>query len=312
MQKNNPLVSVIINCFNGAEFIETAINSVIVQTYKNFELIIWDNQSTDDSAMIIKKFKDSRVRYFYSDTHTYLYKARNNAVSKSNGDYITFLDCDDWWDPTKLEKQINKFYENDYAIVYGNQRLIFDKKTRFGKNFDKIVCKILSRNHIPNNFNKREGNILNESLEDYKVGIATVMIKRKYFDGFDDRYHIIGDFEFVIRTATKYNFGYVDDIIASYRVHGSNESFKNRKLQIKELEQWYDEMNSNLIVNTLESFKNLKYKIMYLKAMDCIGDKNYNFPLKCIMNFPIQMWKLRMRLLVILLSPSIIIKIFRT
>ena len=314
---DEPLVSVIINCFNGAQFIESAIKSVIAQTYSNFELIIWDNQSTDETKKIIENFSDDRIKYYYADTHTNLYSARNKAVEKSNGEFITFLDCDDWWERNKLEKQIEKFKSGDFAIVYANQRLIFDKKTRFGKYVDLLVCKILSRDHI--NVKKfresgfhLEGNILKEIIEDYKVGIATVMIKKEIFNKFDDRFHIIGDFEFVIRTASKYSIGFVDEILASYRVHGFNESFRMRKLQISELKTWYNEMKQNNQVSKLDSFKMFRYKLMYLEAMDNVGDRNYKKVIKTIFNIPLNLWKLKIRLLIILLSPSIVVKIFRT
>tara|TARA_Y100001970_G_C14255233_1_gene874824 strand:+ start:4856 stop:5812 length:957 start_codon:yes stop_codon:yes gene_type:complete len=314
---DNPLVSIIINCFNGSEYIENAIESILKQTYINFELIIWDNQSTDDSKNIISKFIDSRIRYFCADSHTNLYTARNKAVEKSRGDFITFLDCDDWWEETKIEKQIEKFKTGDFAIVYANQRLIFDKKTRFGKHVDIFVCKFLSRNHINKKILLRkginlEGNILRDIIEDYKVGIATVMIRKELFDKFDDRFHIIGDFEFVIRTASKYSIGYIDEILAYYRVHGFNESFRMRKLQISELKMWHKETEKNEVISKLNSFKKFKYKIRYLEAMDNVGDKDYKKVIKTIMEIPFSLWKLKLRLLIILLSPSIVVKIFRT
>ena len=314
---DEPLVSVIINCFNGARFIENALISVFKQTYKNFELIIWDNQSTDDTKKIVDSFSDERIKYYYADKHTNLYTARNKAVKKSNGQFITFLDCDDWWENNKIEKQIKKFQTGDFSIVYANQRLIFDKKTRFGKHIDVLVCKILSRDHINvKKFEKKgfklEGNILNEILNDYKVGIATVMIKKEIFDKFDDRFHIIGDFEFVIRTASKYQIGFIDEILASYRVHGFNESFRMRKLQIAELKTWYDETRKDKLISKLESFKMFKYKLMYLEAMDNVGDRNFREVIRVIYNIPMNLWKLKIRLLIILLSPSIVVKIFRT
>ena len=314
---DEPLVSVIINCFNGARFIENAIISVFKQTYKNFELIIWDNQSTDDTKKIIDSFLDERIKYYYADKHTNLYTARNKAVEQSNGQFITFLDCDDWWEKNKIEKQIKKFQTGDFSIVYANQRLIFDKKTRFGKYIDVLVCKILSRDHINvKKFKKKgfklEGNILNEIISDYKVGIATVMIKKEVFDQFDSRFHIIGDFEFIIRTASKYQIGFIDEILASYRVHGFNESFRMRKLQIAELKTWYDETEKDKLISKLESFKMFKYKLMYLEAMYNVGDKNYREVIRVIYNIPMNLWKLKIRLLIILLSPSIVVKIFRT
>ena len=103
---DQPLVSVVINCFNGEKYLRQAIDSVINQTYKNWELIFWDNQSKDDTAKIFKSYKNPKLKYFYSPEHTTLYKARNLAMKNCKGEFISFLDSDDWWVPEKLEKQI--------------------------------------------------------------------------------------------------------------------------------------------------------------------------------------------------------------
>ena len=96
--KNEPLVSVIMNCFNGEEYLREAVNSIIKQNYENWEIIFWDNQSTDKSAEIFKSYKDSRLKYYYAPSHSnILYEARNYALKKPNGDFIAFLDVDDWW-----------------------------------------------------------------------------------------------------------------------------------------------------------------------------------------------------------------------
>ena len=100
-----PLISVIINCFNGEKYLSETIKSVIGQTYENWELIFWDNQSTDNSREIFEKFDDNRLNYFYADSHTTLGQARNLAIAKSKGEWIGFLDTDDLWHKTKLEKQ---------------------------------------------------------------------------------------------------------------------------------------------------------------------------------------------------------------
>ena len=83
--KKEPLVSVIMNCYNGERYLEEAIDSIIDQTYNNWELIFWDNQSTDKSANIFKKYNDKRLKYYYSNKHTLLYEARNFALKKSKG-----------------------------------------------------------------------------------------------------------------------------------------------------------------------------------------------------------------------------------
>ena len=120
MMDNQPLVSIIMNCYNGQAYLEEALNSVINQTYKNWELIFWDNISTDSSCKIFRKHKDSRFKYFYSDEHTILYKARNLAIKKASGSLIAFLDTDDIWLPNKLKKQVPLFNDTEVGLVYGN------------------------------------------------------------------------------------------------------------------------------------------------------------------------------------------------
>src|SRR5437868_4501867 len=101
-----PLVSVIMNCLNGEQFLRDAIDSVIAQTYANWEIVFWDNASTDASASIAQSYHDDRIRYFRGDSTVPLGHARNLAIQKSRGTFIAFLDCDDLWLPTKLEKQL--------------------------------------------------------------------------------------------------------------------------------------------------------------------------------------------------------------
>ena len=111
MTKENtsyPLVSIIMNCHNGQEFLEEAIKSVLSQKYQNWELIFWDNFSTDNSKKILQEFSDERIKYFKSNKFTNLYEARNLAIEKSKGEYIGFLDTDDLWATDKLQKQMNE------------------------------------------------------------------------------------------------------------------------------------------------------------------------------------------------------------
>ena len=85
---NKPIISIIMNCYNGEAFLNEAINSITKQTFENWELIFFDNNSKDNSEKIVKSFKDSRIKYFKSDRLLNLYDARNLAVNKTNGDYI--------------------------------------------------------------------------------------------------------------------------------------------------------------------------------------------------------------------------------
>ena len=86
-----PLVSIIVNCYNGEKYLQDAINSIYAQSYQNWEIIFWDNLSTDKSAEIFKSFKDSRLKYYCASSHTsILYEARNYALEKVNGILLHF------------------------------------------------------------------------------------------------------------------------------------------------------------------------------------------------------------------------------
>src|SRR5271167_2590982 len=94
------------NIRNGAGFLREALDSVMAQTFSDWELIAWDDCSTDDSAPIIAGYRDPRVRYFLSPEETPLGKARDSAIRHATGEWLAFLDQDDLWTPTKLAKQM--------------------------------------------------------------------------------------------------------------------------------------------------------------------------------------------------------------
>src|SRR4051812_42401163 len=95
-------VSIVMNCRNSEQHLREAIDSVVVQTYKNWEIIFYDNLSTDSSPEIAKSY-GKKLRYIRGEKSMSLGEARNEALKHANGDLITFLDCDDLWSPDKLE-----------------------------------------------------------------------------------------------------------------------------------------------------------------------------------------------------------------
>ena len=123
------LVSVIMNCFNGEKYLRKALDSALSQTYSNWELIFWDNQSSDQSVEIFRSYDDPRFKYCYAPKHTLLYEARNYAITRSQGEFVAFLDVDDWWDPEKLAKQISLFEDPEVGLVYGNYWFVDEKNS---------------------------------------------------------------------------------------------------------------------------------------------------------------------------------------
>ena len=240
----NPLVSVIINCHNGQEYLDNCIKSVLNQTYKNWEIIFFDNNSSDKSSKQIKSYKDQRIKYFKSKKTYTLYKARNLAVSKSNAEFITFLDVDDWWIKTKLEEQIIFFLSNpSLDIIYSNLYLFFQKNLS-----KKIFIKKIKNNNITQNL-----------VNKFEMPILTSMIKREFFKKvkFNNKFNIIGDLDFFIRASTTGKIKGMKKPLAYYRYHENNLSKKKINLQIKELKLWISKVRNR------KEFRGINFKNIF-------------------------------------------------
>ena len=198
----NPTVSVIIPTYNRAHLVARAIQSVLNQTYKDFELIIVDDGSTDNTEDIIKEFqkKDERIKYIKHDKNRGGSAARNTGIKAARGNFIAFLDSDDEYLSYKLEKNVNilKNANSNVSIVYSNI-LIIDNKIKF-----KGIKKGIS------------GNIYNNILLTNFIHLNSVLVKRECFlkELFDERFPRHQEWDLWIRLAKKYKFTYIDDVLA--------------------------------------------------------------------------------------------------
>jgi len=243
------LISIIVNCHNGQKYLESCINSILEQTYKNWELVFFDNFSTDKSKKILKNYTDKRIKYFKSKKYLTLYKARNIAIKKAKGKYIAFLDTDDWWYKTKLEEQIKFLKKNKkYQIVYTNFYSYFQNINKFKKRYSSLPS----------------GLITQKLLNNYSVGILTVLLEKKFFKKFvfNEKYNIVGDFDFFINLSRYYNIGSIDKPLAFYRIHKSNLSIKKIDLYYNELKNW---LNFNEKKFLKEKFKLRNIKVLLVK-----------------------------------------------
>ncbi|MES3037369.1 MAG: glycosyltransferase family A protein [Bdellovibrionota bacterium] len=118
------------NCYNSSAYLQETLDTVLSQTYQNYEVIFWDNQSTDSSAEIFKKINDPRYKYFLSPRFTPLGEARNLAIEKAQGELIAFLDCDDLWLPKKLELCVPPFKSSKVGIVISDTWFFNEKKRK--------------------------------------------------------------------------------------------------------------------------------------------------------------------------------------
>ena len=247
IKRYNPKVSVIINSHNGKKFINNSINSVLKQSYKNFEIIFYDNKSDDNSYKEIKKFKSNKIKYFYSKKFLKLYKARSLAVELCSGEIIAFLDVDDWWDKIKLEMQVKMFQDKEIGFSCTNFTI---------------------KNEINNSVNKHLKNYLVEMLriicEKNFIGMCTLMVRKSAYltldKGFDHNFEIIGDYDLTLRLSLIYKLGSLNKNLSFYRWHDKNLSNNKFHQNISELRFWYD--NNNYY---FQKFKNLKYFHNFIK-----------------------------------------------
>tara|TARA_B110001452_G_scaffold9475_1_gene8129 strand:- start:86 stop:880 length:795 start_codon:yes stop_codon:yes gene_type:complete len=221
------LVSIIMNCYNGDKYLEKSLKSIIFQKYTNWELIFWDNQSSDNSKKIFDQFSNSNFKYFLSEKHTTLYEARNLACEKAKGEYIAFLDCDDVWHEDFLSER-KYFYENKfYDYSYSNAYILFEKSN----------SKVTHTNKKLSN-----GLIYDFLAKEYLVTISSLIIKKKLLKeigSFNPVFNIIGDFDFVMKISKTKQAYAIQNPLLQIRIHGNNFHDKNRKMFFKEFKNWF-------------------------------------------------------------------------
>jgi len=290
---NNALVSIVINCYNGEKYLRQSIESVLDQSYQNFELIFWDNKSTDQSKNIIQSYQDKRIRYFYSKNHTTLYQARNLALKECKGDFVCFLDVDDYFIKNKIAQQLLFFNDQKVGVVYSNYYRYYE---------DINKKKLLTKKLLPS------GNLTQYILEESQISFMTAMIRKKSLDSlefnFEPKYSILGDYDLLYRLSFNWNYCYIEEPLAVYRIHNNNFS-KNFILFIDELKDWYNK-NYSFFINK----KNYIYKkIIYFQALEYLSKKK-------ILKFLIELWKYPMslnkiKLFLIMIAPKFFFKLLK-
>lgn len=156
MKEESPLVSVIMPAYNSADFISESIHSVLQQTHQNWELLIIDDASQDNTVSLIKEFEtlDSRIRLFQNTTNLGAGITRNLGIKTSQGAYIAFLDSDDLWLPKKLETQLKFMQAHDLSMTYSSYQLIDEQGNDLNKQvvaLPKLTFqKLLKSNYVGN------------------------------------------------------------------------------------------------------------------------------------------------------------------
>jgi glycosyltransferase involved in cell wall biosynthesis len=211
--------------YNARQYITESIESVIAQTYTNWELIIVDDDSTDDTASIIKEFsqQDPRIKYLYQDRGRQG-KARNKAIKNSNGDYIAFLDADDLWEQSKLEVQIDAI-ENSPDIT-----LLFTQGFILQPDGDSIPMDVKVQNWSFQND-------IDLFITQNQIPILSVLVKKQaiidagYFSE-DLAIQNAEDYHLWIKLLKQTTFLSIPNRLFYYRVHEQQSTYKNNNLSM--------------------------------------------------------------------------------
>jgi glycosyltransferase involved in cell wall biosynthesis len=265
------MVSIITNCYNGEKYLEETIQSVLSQTYTDWEYLLFDNNSTDRSSEIFLSHKDPRFKYFKNELTVPLGHGRNDAVNMVVGDYICFIDSDDLWLPDNLSKQVDVMEKNpDVGLVYSDYQ-------PFG---------------VDNTYRKtsRKGfRTTSEILDNYDLGLSSTMFRRSLLKNkglsINKKYQIIADFDFFVRISRVSKCYHIKEDLVRYRTHNSNLSNKT-EYTIDELQDFYyklsNDMTSEEINECKSGLRKIIDKIWYLSYFVNLKERKYRKLFTCI------------------------------
>ncbi|WP_168384768.1 glycosyltransferase family 2 protein [Acinetobacter indicus] len=215
------MVSVIMPAYNAENTIKEAIQSILNQTYSNFELIICDDGSQDKTLEIIRSFKDSRIKILLNENNIGNLLTTNKLLDSCTGDFIALQDADDYSSEDRLQKQINIIKEKNIDLVSSNVGLVFKSK----------VINVIQNPVYPNNFmNKIQ----------VPVVWGACLFKKEIFSeigGFDVVFDRIGsaDYNWLQRASLKFTFYNIQETLYFYRQHSNSVTKLNKKIVIEKL-----------------------------------------------------------------------------
>lgn len=244
----SPKITAFMAAYNVADYIEESISSILNQTFKDFEFIIIDDGSTDDTALVVKKFNDSRISFIQNDGNKGIPFTRNRLLELAKGEYIAVLDSDDIAYPDRFQLQLDFFSAHPEAALCGGHGIIINKNgTETGKKIiaptdDLVNMRMLFSNPFIN---------------------SSTMFKTQIFralNGYKD-YALAEDFDLFIRISEKYSVANIDAFVVKYRIHGENITIKRSEDQEKHEFEILKNMQENLGIsfntNTLNLHKEL-------------------------------------------------------
>jgi len=238
---NNPFISIIMSAKNAAKYLPTCLNSIINQTYPNWELLIFNDGSTDKTLEILQSYKDERIIVDTETVSKGVAVRSNFLISKAKGDCIAIMDADDVMRPERLETQVEFLKKNKNITVVGSYAMVIDENGKeLGIRVGDPVVKNAFELSIKNRF------LIHPSL----------MVRKEFFEEnkYDPDINRVQDYELWLRTFDKYSFAVIKKPLIYYRVYkrGLKKTTKSYFFSIKALQK------------NKEKFKSYEYFLVVL------------------------------------------------
>lgn len=239
-----PRVSVIMNVRNGARTLRESLDSVLAQTHGDWELVFWDDCSTDESAAIAATYTDPRIRYLLSPVDTSLGGARERAIREARGEWIAFIDQDDLWVPDKLELQLAAAgSDSAVALVYGRTVSFFPDGSE--RDYD----------HRHEFAPLPEGDIFRELFTDSCfICVSSTLMRRSAVDalgGIPEEFHVSPDYFLYLALARRHRVRAIQKMVCRYRIHAGNMTHTTgRRIQtevLRLLDLWEKDVDPSLL-----------------------------------------------------------------
>jgi glycosyltransferase involved in cell wall biosynthesis len=278
-ENHSNLVSIIVPCYNYAHFLSQTLDSVFAQTYQNWECIIIDDGSKDDTRLIANRYlqKDVRFKYIYQDNQG-LSSARNTGISNSRGKFLQFLDSDDLIERRKLEVQVSLLTQHEHVdIIYSNMRYFLTED-----HTSRIYCMWLKPEEDREWMPKVSGSgnhVLDALLYENIMVVNSPLIRRSLLKDvgvFDEELKSWEDWDYWLRCAIKGKFFYYDDselTLALVRIHANSMSKSNWAMMYNSY--LVRKKMDGLLVNKVQKINNEKYSCESLKGLTKLVINNF-------------------------------------
>jgi len=251
MLKNKNNIDIILPNYNSSKFLNQTLNSIIMQTYKNWKLIIIDDCSDDKTKNILKKYsKDKRIKIFWLKKNNGAGFCRNYGIKNSKSPYVAFIDSDDVWKKNKLEKQIIFMKKNNYSFSYTNYETFGDKR--------KIIIPPLRFDY-------------KSFINNTSIGTSTMMVKRKELKNIKfTNSKICEDYYFKCKLLKRVKFAFcLNEFLTRYRIRHNSMQSNNIK-NIFWIWKINRDFNKLSIINNLTSIMNIS-----INSIKKYGGKNF-------------------------------------